>query len=285
MSDELSRPGAGTAVETKCSSTVEPRPVAVTLGRQWVAAGRARFAIARSARIALRPDRIGDHRQEATDRRLPGSDFLAPADPARDTVTVFPLRKSGTVACRSTAGPRPVAIVDQGTDGRARGAGPGSPAFSPSGSFQARVVGSPESPAFCQYVCQPRSMASRSATVFGRPGISALCSATSSASTCAVRTGAASETRTLTPAMTSMDRSVVKVIERGMVRSASVSTGRLRVEVGRIASASRLEILAASRPASLFSDRTSGQTLPAIRRKGGSSAREPALGIGASWRR
>src|SRR6202521_4486952 len=121
-------------------------------------------------------------------------------------------------------------------------------------------------------------MTRRSATVFGRPGISALCSATSSASTCAVRTGAASETRTPTHAMTSMNRSVVKVIERGMVWPGSVSCGGERIKAGQIAIAGRLGILAASRPTPLSSDRVGRQTLPAIRRKAGavSSERGPA---------
>src|ERR1700674_1525808 len=118
-------------------------------------------------------------------------------------------------------------------------------------------------------------MTRRSATVFGRPGISALCSATSSASTCAVRTGAASETRTPTHAMTSMNRSVVKAMERGMVWLGSVSCGGERVKVGRIAIAGRFGILAASRPTSLSSDRVGRQTLPAIRRKAGAVSSEP----------
>src|ERR1700674_3833420 len=118
-------------------------------------------------------------------------------------------------------------------------------------------------------------MTRRSATVFGRPGISALCSATSSASTCAVRTGAASETRTPTHAMTSMNRSVVKAMERGMVWPGSVSCGGERVKVGRIAIAGRFGILAASRPTSLSSDRVGRQTLPAIRRKAGAVSSEP----------
>ena len=65
------------------------------------------------------------------------------------------------------------------------------PAVKPAGSFHASVVGSPDSPGFCQYVCQPFSILSRNATVNGIPGVSAVVAGTSSASTCAVRTGAA----------------------------------------------------------------------------------------------
>ena len=52
------------------------------------------------------------------------------------------------------------------------------PALSPDGRFHASVVGSPDSPGFCQYVCQPRSIFSLSATVADDPGTSAVFAAT-----------------------------------------------------------------------------------------------------------
>src|SRR4030095_5004108 len=65
------------------------------------------------------------------------------------------------------------------------------PAQTPSGSFHSIVVGRPESPGFFQYVCQPLSMASRSATVSGSPGLIAGLAPTTSASTWPGRTRAA----------------------------------------------------------------------------------------------
>jgi hypothetical protein len=85
-----------------------------------------------------------------------------------------------------------VAVVDQRPGGQRVGAGHWiGPAVTPAGSFHSIVVGSPESPGFCQYVCQPSRILRRSATVAGAPGAADVAAETSSASTFGVRTGAA----------------------------------------------------------------------------------------------
>ena len=180
-------PGGGVSVNATfepmaCAVTCHPcsgvgsaaRSAAIALphcgyGSEWLATGNS------MSRSALSGMQTSLH----TSQSARAASFIGvPMTASRGTVRPVSSRTSPSYP-KLTSGPV----------GNAWGAGHWiAPTPKPSGSFQVSVVGRPESPGLRQYVCQPSAILSRSASVIGLPGMSAVRSGTSSACTCSVLT-------------------------------------------------------------------------------------------------